>query len=379
VKTMCRVLRIVCLAACLLVVGPSALATAMPSLSVSFVGPSSVRISWPTNYTIASWQLSHTVSLIPADWQPVSQTPVLASDTFAVVIPITDASGYFRLQQNGGGSGACVFQATPGVIQAGASTVLTWCPQAGTTYNLTPGPGAVTGGSATVSPTVTTVYTLTANDASGVTNLYAAVVVNPCGWLQVASWDVGLGFYYDRELTTSAYIFKVHHLALPTFHLTRQPGSTATDARYFGLATGGGASMNDLEVDKGPPSFTTTEVGSGPIPLNVSYFSLHVTCSSYDFSYSVIMNTTETSQFGVTTSFDGAGTGAISSLPLPTQVAKFSDHDEGVTEVPAQYPPSGAQYYIPDSDLGKAMFSTGVANSSNAGTAALAWEITPVP
>ncbi len=41
----------------------------------------------------------------------------------------------------------CVFQATPPVITSGASSTLSWCPVAGLTYRISPGPGIVTGGS----------------------------------------------------------------------------------------------------------------------------------------------------------------------------------------------------------------------------------------
>src|SRR5262249_50189870 len=147
-----------------------------------------------------------------------------------------------------------------------------------------------------------------------VTN-FATVIVNPCGWLQVNNWDASMNFNYSLSTSASGYTFDVSQSAYVTFHLTRQSGS-GTDAYYFGFATGVGATINDREVDAtGPRVFTTTEVGSGSPVLNVSTLFLHLTCNSYDFSYNVLVNTTETSDFGVTTGSDGVGSGAITSRP----------------------------------------------------------------
>jgi hypothetical protein len=354
---------------------------ASPSLSVSLIPPASLQVSWSTNLATGSWQLMHTTNLLPAYWQPVPQTPILAGDALSALIPFADSSGYFRLQQVSGGGG-CTFQATPAVITAGQSSTLTWCPQDGTSYQLSPGPGSASGGSLAVSPTVTTVYSLTASNASGIATNFATVIVNPCGWLQVKNWNAKLYFDYGDGNSAPSYKFSIlHQVGLVddiTFHLTPQ-SSTATDAYYFGFATGGSVSVNDREDDKtGPVVYTTTEVGSGPPALNVSYLSLHVTCTSYDFSYNVVMNNiTETSAFGVTSMFDGVGTGAMASrsLSVTNSVIKGSE------DVPVQYPPSSAEYFTPSSDLGKAAITTGVLPSGSGvlSQALVQWEFTPVP
>jgi len=347
---------------------------ASPVLSVSRVPPTSVQISWPSNFT-AGWKLMYATNLASADWQPVTQTPVSSGDALVVLFPFTNSSGFFRLQQAGGGGG-CSFQATPPVINSGNSSSLTWCPQPGTTYSVSPGPGNVTGGSLVVSPTATTVYSLTASNASGVVTTLATVIVNPCGWTQMASWDVTLDFSYALAPSTASYSFNINHQAHLTFHLTRQAGSSATNASYFGFATGGSASLNDREDDKtGPMVFTTTEVGSGSPLQNVSTMSLHVTCDTYDFTYSALINTTETSFFGVTTSIDGVGAGTIATRPLPELDSTISDS----AQVPAQYPPSAGDNFVPDDDVGKAMFNSGVVSGTTAGKATVSWSFTPVP
>jgi hypothetical protein len=323
----------------------------------------------------------YTTNLVPANWQPVPLIPVLASDALSVLVPFTDSNGYFRLQQVRG-SGGCAFQATPPVITAGQSSTLTWCPQAGTTYSLSPGPGIVTGANFLASPTVTTVYSLTTSNASVIATNFATVIVNPCGWLQVKNWDAKLYFSYYDAASTSDYSFSIRHrVGLVddiTFHLSPQAGSTATDAHYFGFATGGSVSIDDREDDKtGPRVFTTTEVGSGSPALNVSYLSLHLTCTNYDFSYSVLINITETSQFGVTTSYDGAGAGAMASRAL----SAADDVITGSEDVPVQYPPVSVEYFTPDSDLGKAALRTGVLPSAFGSEfgALVQWQFIPIP
>jgi len=343
-----------------------------PTLSISLVPPSTARLSWPSSS--ASWQLIFTTNLFSVDWQPVPQTPVPSGDRLVVSYPITNASSFFRLKPIGGGG--CVFQATPAVITAGASSTLTWCPVVGTTYTLSPGGTSVSGGSVTVSPTITTVYTLTATSASGVESSTTAVIVDPCGWLHVTNWDATLDFSYSLAPSTPDYNFSLNHQGHVTFHLVQQAGSTPTDVNYFGFAPGGTASLNDREDDKTVPShtFTTTENGSG-LPLSVSSLSLHVTCTNYDFSYNVVIDATTVTDFGTSSGEDGSGTGAIASRPIHVVGDTISDSDQ----VPAEYPPLGGDFFVPSSHVGQSMFNTGTVNNSTGGKASVSWSFTPVP
>lgn len=348
---------------------------ASPSLSVSLLPEGSLLLSWPTNFTRASWQLLSTTNLQSGNWQPVPQNPLLFDNALAILFPFAEPTRYFRLQQTGGGAGgSCKFQANPAVITAGGSSTLTWCPKPDTTYTLTPGPGIVTGDRILVSPTATTVYSLTASNAFGIVTDTAAVIFNPCGWLQVQNWDASLGFVYSHAAAASGYSFNISHSGYIEFHLTLA-SSTGTDAYYFGFATGGNGNLRDKEVDAtGPVVYTTTEVGSGaPVP-SVCYISLHLTCNSYDFSCNTLIDVTETSAFSVTTSPDGLGVFSIASRPLPT-----TDDILDGGRLPAQYPPAGVEYFSPDTDLGKAMFSTGVASDSTGGSAITSWLFIPAP
>ena len=111
-----------------------------------------------------------------------------------------------------------MFQATPPVINSGGSSTLTWCPVAGEIYRLSPGPGIVTGGTASVSPTVTTVYTLTASNALGIVTNFTTVIVNPCGFASVSNWDATLTFSYT--LAPSAPGFSFRHQPPGTGHVS---------------------------------------------------------------------------------------------------------------------------------------------------------------
>jgi hypothetical protein len=366
-------LRTLCLAL-LTLVGTGVAKAQLPTLSISLDAPAVLRVSWPSNFTSGSWQLMSTTDLPPHNWQPVLQTPGSVGNALVVLYPFTGLRGVFRLQQIGGAGGGCAFQAVPPVITAGASSTLSWCPEPDTTYSLSPGPGTVSGGSFADSPAVTTVYSLTASNAFGVKTDFATIVVNPCGWVQVNSWDATLDFSYTAAPSASGLSFSVNHTAHITFHLTRQAGSTATDAHYFGFATGGTTAVNDRVDDRtGPQVLTTTEIGSGPPLPFVSYLSLHVTCSSYDFNYNALITVTETDLFGVSTTPDVVGTGAMVARPLAEVADTISDSGQ----VLAQYPPGSGDYFIPDSTVGQRMFTSGTVSGTAAGTASVTWSFTP--
>jgi hypothetical protein len=102
---------------------------------------------------------------------------------------------------------------------------------------------------------------------------------------------------------------------------------------------------------------------------------LHITCTTYDFSYNVLTTATETTAFGQDIIEEGVGSGAMATRPLPVVTDEISDS----ATVPADYPPGAPDYFVPDSDVSKAMFNTGVINNSTAGTASVSWTFTPMP
>ncbi len=364
----------------------------VPPLSASFVSPDILQFSWPSNFTTANWQLVSTTNVASGIWQPVPLAPFPSSNALVVSFPINDARRYFRLQKIGAGS--CVFQATPQVINSGDSSTLTWCPLAGYTYRISPGPGpgggaggVVTGGSLTVSPTNTTVYTLTASNALGVAGQDTTTVIcNPCGWLQVTNLIGELSITYDFSLSTASYNFNINQFGSITFHL-QLASSTDTDAYFFGFATADPVYgvvldkgfIQDREDDKtGPNVFTTTEVsGLTPVRLDVSILMLHLTCTTFDFSYNVLEDTTEVTAFGTYNLVDGLATGgmaprAIYGLGLYNRISGYAD-------IPAAYPPINGDYFTPSSDVGEDLFTTGTATAPNAGQALVTWSFYPEP
>jgi len=332
-----------------------------------------------------------TTNLDPAVWQPVPLAPFPSNDAIIVRMPVTELRRFFRLQPISLGLGVCVFQATPPVINSGGSSTLTWCPQAGYSYWISPAPGGgagiVTGNSLNVSPTNTTVYTLTASNALGaVTADTATVICNPCGWLQLTNIDADITFDYSFSRSTLAYDFSVFQFGSFTFHLQRFPGSTDTDAYFFGTTTADplfGVPLDegfikDREVDKtGPQAFTTTEVTGGLAPSlhDVSSLTLHVTCTTVDFSFNVLANVTEATAFGTFAQSDGVGTGQVTTRPIEVIYQSI----RGYADISAAYPPNSGDYFVPSSDVGKALFSTGTVTAPNAGTALITWSFFPPP
>jgi hypothetical protein len=70
--------------------------TTLPSLSVTRSG-SNVVLSWPAS--IIGFSLETTPGLLPANWSPVSGTPIVTGGLNTVTIAPSGSSGYYRLKQ----------------------------------------------------------------------------------------------------------------------------------------------------------------------------------------------------------------------------------------------------------------------------------------
>ncbi|HWD92490.1 MAG TPA: hypothetical protein VG938_09075 [Verrucomicrobiae bacterium] len=351
----------------------------LPTLSISRVPPSNLQFSWPSNFS--NWQLLSVSNLSSTNWHAVTPAPVPLSNLLVVQLPMTNTSGFFRLQQTNSGGG-CVFQANPPMINSGASSLLTWCPVAGLTYRLTPGPGIVTGGSVSVSPTVTTIYTLTASNALGVVTNFTPVIVNPCGFASVTNWNATLTFTYNKTATAPGYSFSVNRSLNATFHLTGFENSGATAIFTFdGIS--GNASINDREDDtSGGDLVTSTTVGSGTPNPQLSVFLLSINCSDGTYNLSSIVGVdaidTETSD-GISSSSPRtaiAGQVTIFPRPLPTSGSTLSG-SETVPVVGFSVPAS--DNYMPNDTIANDMWFYGAVTDATAGTASVSWSISPAP
>jgi hypothetical protein len=350
-------------------------AATSPTLSISLVPPATVRVSWPSNFT--DWQLKSTTNLSSANWQAVAQSPVSSNNALVVLFPLANKSGYFRLEQIGGG---CVFQAAPPVIMSGASSTLSWCPVAGLTYRVSPGPGVVAGGSLIVSPTVTTVYTLTASNALGVVTNFATVIINPCGFASVSNWDATVSFSYTLAPSASGFSFSINRQAQATFRLT--PFGNGVFA--FNGSASGLVSINDREDDSSSGTLiTTTTVGIGPpVPL-LSAFVLGINCTSNTYNFSTIVAVdaidTETSEGQSSSSPRTAIAGQVAVLPRPLPVASSTISGSAVLPVLGPFTFPATDYYTPNDVIANDMWINGVITDATAGTASVSWSFTPAP
>jgi hypothetical protein len=354
----------------------SAAEATSPTLSLSLVPPATLRFSWPTNFV--NWQLMSTTNLSSGNWQAVTQAVVPLNNVFVVLFPSANKSGFFRLQQTNS-SGGCVFQATPPVINSGQSSTLTWCEVAGEIYRLSPGPGIVTGGSAGVSPTVTTVYTLTASNALGVVTNFATVIVGPCGFASVSNWDATLTFSYTLAPSAPGFSFNINRQAQATFRLTPfGPGVFAFNGSASGLA-----SINDREDDSTGSLIINTTVGLGPPNPLLSAFVLGINCTSNTFNLSAIVAVdaidTETDSSGSTSFARTAIAGQVSLLPHPLPLMSSTISGSAVLPVLGPFTIPAVDYYIPNDSIANDMWINGVITDATAGTASVSWSITPVP
>jgi hypothetical protein len=348
---------------------------ASPTLSISHPSPASLQFSWPSNFT--DWQLTSSSNLSSANWQAVTQAPLPVGNALVVLFPITNKSGYFRLQQTN--SSGCVFQATPPVITSGASSTLSWCPVAGYTYRVSPGPGIVSGGNLIVSPTVTTVYTLTASNVLGVVTNFTPVIVNPCGFASVSNWDATLNFTYNQTASAPNFNFSVARTASVTFHLIGTNGLYVFDGTANGTV-----SINDDEDDSsGGTLITTKVVGTGPpVPL-ISTFVLSVNCvnGTYNFSAIVAVDATQTTIFqGMSDSSPTtaiAGQVAVFPRALPVGVSTLSGSAILPTVGPFTIPTS--DYFTPNDFIANDMWIDGALTDGTAAPATVSWSLSPAP
>jgi hypothetical protein len=346
-----------------------------PTLSISRVPPATLRFSWPSNFV--GWQLTSTTNLSSANWQPVAQAQSNSGDALVVLFPLTNSRGYFRLEQIDAG---CVFHASPAVIASGGSSTLSWCPAAGLTYRLFPGPGIVTGSSVIVSPTVTTVYSLTASNTLGIVTNFAAVIVNPCGFASVSNWDATLNFSYTLAPSAPGYSFNINRQAQATFRLTPfGPGVYAFNGSASGLV-----SINDREDDSSSGSLiTSTTVGLGPPSPLLSTFVLGINCTSNTFNFSAIVAVdaidTTISEGTSDSSARTAVAGQVAILPRPLPLASSTISGSAVLPILGPFTTPSTDYYAPNDFIANDMWINGVITDATAGTANVSWSIAPAP
>ena len=249
------------------------------------------------------------------------------------------------------------------------------------TYRLSPGPGVVAGGSVGVSPTVTTVYTLTASNAAGITTNFTSVIVNPCGFASVSNWDATLTFSYTKAASAPGYSFNINRQAQATFRLTPLgPGVFAFNGSASGIA-----SINDREDDSSSGSLITyTTIGLGPpVPL-LSTFVLGINCVSNTYNFSAIVAVdaidTETIVGGGSSSTPRTAiAGQVAILPRPLSFTSSTISGSAVLPVLGPFTSPATDYFAPNDVLANDMWINGVITDATAGTANVSWSLTPAP
>jgi hypothetical protein len=251
---------------------------------------------------------------------------------------------------------------------------------AGHTYRLSPGPGIVTGGSASVSPAITTVYTLTASNATGITTNFATVIVNPCGFASVSNWDATLTFSYTLAPSAPGFSFSINRQAQATFRLTPY----GPNVYAFNGSASGPVSINDREDDSSSGSLITyTTVGLGPPNPLLSTFVFAINCTSNTFNFSAIVAVdaidTEIDIGGSSSSSRTAVAGQVAILPHPLPLASSTISGSAVLPLLGPFTTPSTDYYTPNDFLANDMWINGVITDGTAGTANVSWSITPVP
>jgi hypothetical protein len=363
-KTFIRYILILLAAVC------TAGAQTAPSLSLSLLSPGIAQISWPSNF--AGWHLmSVTNPGSSASWQAVPGTPLPLGNTLVVFYPLTNNSRFFRLQQSGGG-GETLFQATPSTIAQGGSSTLSWNPVAGTTYQLFPGPGTVTGSNYVVFPTVTTVYSLIASNQTGVTTNTTTVTVTSatCQFAGATGYDCTLSFSYVAQPASASYVFDVSQQATLTFHFSRV--SLNGNLAVYTTTLGGNASVNDSETIVGSPP-PITVIGSGA-PSSGQPANLTIDCGAGTYTFDV--------QPVISANWNGSamdtrvGSVYVNNRALPLTYGVISSSES----LPARGPfwNGSGDWYFPGG-LGPYMFYDGLVTDTSAGSANVSWSFTPKP
>jgi len=193
-------------------------------------------------------------------------------------------SGTYNVTQSsgtGGGTGPAIgsFIATPSSIPAGQSSTLSWTVTGSPTptVSISPGVGQVSGSSVNVSPSVTTVYTLTAVNSAGTASANVTVTVTPTAPTNlsataVSSSQINLSWTASTDNVPIAG-YKVYRggaqIAITTATSYSDTGLAAATTYTYTVAAYDAA--GDVSPQSAPASATTLGTGAqGPV---ISAFS----------------------------------------------------------------------------------------------------------
>ncbi len=197
-------------------------------------------LTWTTSGGTISPEGVYTAPFIPGTYTVRATSAVDARAVREALVTVTPAPPRILF-----------FRPARGAIAQGRSTVLEWQVKGATSLHLSPGPGAIYAGSRQeVSPTETTVYTLTAEGDWGSTTATATVTVRPPAWEPLA-WRAEQPEGYDSDVYRWRDANHQPRTAVLTRNERLDPGGTyggmLRQYRFFAgpqerVATGTGAS-----------------------------------------------------------------------------------------------------------------------------------------
>jgi len=136
--------------------------------------------------TYAWTQVSGPTVVLSAPNAAITTFPALLGQIYVFKLTVTNTDGLSGSAttevkvQSASPVSVATFTASPSTIAPGGTSTLTWVVENATSVTISPAPGAVnaSSGSAQVSPTATTTYTLTATGPAGTVNATAVVTVS---------------------------------------------------------------------------------------------------------------------------------------------------------------------------------------------------------
>ena len=259
-----------------------------------------------------------------------------ASGTVQLSCVVTDMFG----RSSSAGTAACTilaaptisaFSATPGTINAGQSSTLSWSATGATNLSIDQGVGTVTGSSVTVSPTSTTTYTLTASNANGSVTSSATVVVNATKpsissfTASPSTINAGQSSTLSWSATGATSISIDQGVGTVTgTSVTVTPASTTTYTLTATNATGSVTSTTAVTVNIVPPTistFTSTpnSITSGQ-STTLSWSVAGATSLSVDQGVGTVTGTNVTVTPASTTNYTLTATNTAGSVTASTKV-----------------------------------------------------------
>lgn len=210
--------------------------TAFAATPADAVLGQSVSLSWQTSGA-TSISLDQGIGTVTGT--SVDVTPALGGTTYELTasdgVTAVRRSASVNVSAPAAAPSIDSFSASAVTIVAGQSVTLGWSVTGATSLALSPAPGAVTGNSVVVMPTVSTVYTLMARNASGAAESSVAVTVSaaPAGFM-------------ERQMTASATQAGIADRFGP--HVAVAPLGAATGRLFVHLPGTGGKPPSTLLI-----------------------------------------------------------------------------------------------------------------------------------